>query len=595
MSIIRLILTILNKAEKRKLLLYLFFSLMLMVVENLGLASFFPFIGILLTVDSEEAPSNEYLRGLYQYLEGVSHMHILIIGSIMIVLLFIIKTIANRQYIIFSTKLTESIKARISSNLISRYLKSPYTFHIERSTPNIIRSITSDMQNFQSATKSYLNIFKEGILIFGICVLLLNLDFLMFSIIFVLLGLGVLGVIIYSKRNMGYLGAEIRKLERDITKNALTSLGGIKEAKVLNREDSFIQEHFVTARKLGKVRVYASIKPSLTKHLLELVVVALTVSIVIFMIFIGRDSKDILSKISLFGIASLRLLPSMNALSTSWSSMKVYRNSVKAIHKDLLTVKETPRDKEPLEKISFENGIRIVNASYQYPNTPENTYAIRNLTISIPKNKTIGFVGGSGAGKTTLIDLILGLIYPQKGNIFIDNFPLKLNNIKSWQSIIGYIPQNIFLADMSIKENIAFGLKNKAISQDRVIECLKTAQLYDFVRGLPNGLDTYIGESGIRLSGGQRQRIGVARALYKDPDILLMDEATSALDNKTEKHFSEAIHAISGMKTIIIVAHRLSTIKNCDLIYVMKNSQIVSSGTYQQLEKNDPNFQELLA
>ena len=598
MNTYKLVFSILIKKEKRKVFLSFLFSLLSMFLENLGLASFFPFLTLLLS--DNKRISNSYLASLLEWLDKVDFLPPLLTGAVLIILLFMFKTLMKRQFTVFNIKLTEGIKARISSELLSKYIKSPYSFHIERSTPNILRSITTDIVSFDAYIKTALNILTQLILTIGISIFLLYVDFSMFLTIFLLLGLGTWGVITYAKRNMGFLGAEIRRLQKDITQNTLTSLGGIKEAKILNREDSFIKIHNMQAQKLSKARVYSSIKPALTKDLLELIVVSLTVAIVALMVYQGRESQGILTKISVFGVASFKLLPSISSLTRDISTLKTFQTAIISVYKDLTSLKIETEDNDidhiqTEKKVSFQQNIRVVNAFFQYPNSPENVYAIKNLTISIPKNKCIGFVGGSGAGKTTLIDIILGLITPQQGGIYVDDTLLVAHkNVRSWQNMIGYIPQSIFLGDMSIKENIAFGLPKNSISEERIIESLKVAQLYDFVKELPKGIETYIGEGGVKLSGGQRQRVGIARALYKNPSVLLMDEATSALDNKTEKVFSESVNAIAGTKTIIIVAHRLSTVKNCDLLYVLKDGKVVSTGTYKDLEENDPHFQELI-
>jgi len=296
--------------------------------------------------------------------------------------------------------------------------------------------------------------------------------------------------------------------------------------------------------------------------------------VVIFKLLRGVDSVYFVSTMSVFAVAAYRLLPSFNRISGYLSRIMFNKVSVDAIYEDLKAVEElekVEREEDNSSAIKFEKDIRVDNMSFKYPDSEKNV--ISDVDILIPKNKSVAFIGPSGAGKTTLADIILGILYPQKGGIKVDGVGIS-GNSKAWKEKLGYIPQAIFLTDDTIKRNIAYGIDDAEIDEKRIQEVINEAQLREYVDSLPDGIETEIGERGVRLSGGQRQRIGIARALYSNPEILVLDEATSALDTETETAVMEAINHLSGKKTMIIIAHRLSTIENCDIVFEIKDGKV---------------------
>jgi len=297
--------------------------------------------------------------------------------------------------------------------------------------------------------------------------------------------------------------------------------------------------------------------------------------------------------LSLFAVVAIRLMPSLNRISTGWGCLKRYSPCLDEIYDDLMTSKKEIQNRDTLQPsapVIFERDIKLEKILFAYENCPKPI--LENLSLTIRKNAMVGFVGPSGAGKTTAVDIIAGLLNPQEGSVLVDGIDAK-SNLRSWQDQIGYIPQNIYLSNDTIKTNVAFGVNPKDINEDTVWQALRLAQLDKFVAGLPAGLETEVGERGIRLSGGQRQRIGIARALYHDPQVLIMDEATAALDNETERAFMTSLERLSGVKTILIIAHRLTTVKACDLIFFLKAGRIVDSGNYAELLEKCPEFQDM--
>ena len=301
----------------------------------------------------------------------------------------------------------------------------------------------------------------------------------------------------------------------------------------------------------------------------------------LFIILRGGDMTTLLSTMGLFAMAAFRLMPSINRMVTAVTSIKYNYPALDIIYEDLLVNEENEllvnkninlNKQQNVIKRTFHRGIKLENVFYRYPNQLE--YNIYDVSLEIPVGKSVAFVGPSGAGKTTIVDIILGLLNPEKGRVLVDGKELK-EQLTLWQKKIGYIPQSIYLSDDSIRRNVAFGMDDKEIDDDAVWRALRDAEMKEFIEKMPEGLDTFVGERGVRLSGGQQQRIGIARALYHNPEILFLDEATSALDTDTEKEIMKAIDGLKGEKTLIIIAHRLSTIENCDMVFQMQNGKIV--------------------
>jgi ATP-binding cassette subfamily C protein len=327
---------------------------------------------------------------------------------------------------------------------------------------------------------------------------------------------------------------------------------------------------------------------------IEMIVVSLVMLAIIIYLMAGQSPDQIFKMVSLFAIVAIRLMPSLSRISTGWGSIKAWAPVFEEVHGDIVNCEkfESSRRQQEVDKaaINFEKNIEMADVSFSYENSQR--LALEHVSFSITKNSTIGFVGPSGAGKTTLIDIILGLLKPTSGKVLVDGADIH-QSIRSWQDKIGYIPQAIYLCDDSIKSNIAFGLPSEQVDDQKVWHALRLAQLEEFIRSLPQGIETTIGERGIRLSGGQRQRIGIARALYNDPELLVMDEATAALDNETERSFMESLTNLSGAKTILIIAHRLTTVRKCDTILFFKNGKLVSAGPYDELLAQCTEFSQM--
>jgi ABC-type multidrug transport system fused ATPase/permease subunit len=376
------------------------------------------------------------------------------------------------------------------------------------------------------------------------------------------------------------------------------AIGGIKDIKLFNNSCYYLKKFDKKNLKYANnLSVYMVIS-QVPRYILETIAFGGIILITLFFIITSNNTLEVIPILAMYAFAGYRLMPALQLVFSSLTSIKAMAGSLDILHNDLCNLKLI---NHPLVKNKQQNNyltikltdkLKLDNLTFAYPNT--NNATLKNLTLSIPANSIIGFVGTTGSGKTTTVDLILGLFQPKNGQLLVDDVEINHNNLREWQNNLGYVPQHIYLTDDTIINNIAFGVSDEDINLDVVQKAAKIANIHNFIiNELPKGYQTITGERGVRLSGGQRQRIGIARALYRDPQILIFDEATSALDGITETAIMDAIHNISSQKTIIIIAHRVTTLKECDMIHMMENGQIVASGSYNELLKTNAKFQEM--
>jgi len=369
-------------------------------------------------------------------------------------------------------------------------------------------------------------------------------------------------------------------------------LGGVKEAKILGREPFFLSRHRIHRKELVRSLESVQIIQQLPRLYFETLAVFALLSVILVTLLQGMKGPEILPTLALFAASAFRLIPSLNRVISSLNKIRFGTHALDMIVHEFRSLEE---EKNLLWQQTgvipaLTDQLSLKNITYAYPNTEEKV--LSNICLEIPKGTSVGFVGSSGAGKTTLIDIILGLLTPTEGTVLVDGVDIQ-NGLSAWQKQIGYIPQDIYLCDDTLRGNIAFGIPEKEISETQVSQAVQSAQLQAFIEKLPQGLDTVVGERGVRLSGGQRQRVGIARSLYHNPQVLVMDEATAALDNETEAEIMKAIEKLSGEKTLIMIAHRLTTVKNCDCLYFLEGGKIRAQGTYEQLRDRDEHFMKM--
>ena len=453
------------------------------------------------------------------------------------------------------------------------FMKRPYEYYLNADTSVIQRNITSDVNNMYGLILSVLQLTSEVIVFVCLVVILLSQDAQMTIFIAGLL-IVVLMIIKYViKPVMQRAGRENQDYYSGLYKWIEESVTGIKEIKIAGRENYFINGYAdCGAGYVNAVQKY-NLYNSTPRLLIETVAIAGMIGYMLFLMQTGVSIRQVAPSLSVLALAAARLLPSANRINTYTTSiayfepffMNVSDHLQAEIHDEDMTYDEhVYRRRETVEKLPLHREISLENISYKYPNT--DVYILKEANLKIPVGKSVGIVGTSGAGKTTIVDVMLGLLAPAEGRILADGVEVRAH-YKEWLKNIGYIPQTIFMLDSTIRKNVAFGVPDDEIEEERVWAALKEAQLDTYIRSLPDGLDTSIGERGIRLSGGQRQRIGIARALYEDPEVMVLDEATSALDGETEAAIMESINRLHGKKTLVIIAHRLTTIEKCDLVY----------------------------
>lgn len=563
---------IFSKTDKVKIFILMVVVIIGSFLELLSVSIFSPFIELIMSPESLQ--ESKVMLFIYGMLSFSSTEYFLAMIAGMIILIYILKNI----YIIIEKnsiyRFSYRIQRNISTDLLKAYMKEPYTFHLNKNISVLQRSMQEDTDQFAKGIIHMMEMVAEVC----VCVAIgIYLYIVSKSITIIIVGLLILCLVFFSYISRRYStrwGREGQKYKSKIYQWMNQSLGGIKEIKVLNREKNFIKRYDEYFGKYVRVLRLNRLIGVVPKYIIEMVCMTGLLLAIIFKIFFGqKDLVEFVPQLAVFAVAAFRLLPSVGKINEHLSAVLYAKPSLDLIYDDLKEIEELGEiDEDSDYSWKFQHRVELKKISYAYPDGDMNV--LENVSLIIEKGKTIAFIGSSGAGKSTLVDILLGLLKPQYGKIYSDGMDI-FKNLPTWQKEIGYIPQSIYLSDDTIKNNVAFGVDEKDIDEQAVILALIQAQLYDFVEGLPEGLNSYVGDRGVRLSGGQRQRIGIARALYHDPQILVLDEATSALDNDTESAVMEAIDNLQGQKTIIIIAHRLTTIRNVDIIYEVSNGKVI--------------------
>lgn len=551
------------------------------VLELLAVAVFNPFIEVLMQTSSIEDDSFLKLFFTHIHLNGIEQY--LVVLSALIAVIYLVKNIylSFLQNVILSFSYTT--RMNLATRLLTTYMNEPYTFHLSKNIAEMQRCLQSDTSQFMSLINSCLQLTVEMVTCLALAAYLFHTSHSITVVIGVLLLLCIGLFFMISKKVSSRLGRQNENYNAKLFQWINQSLGGIKELKILQREEYFIDSYKTNYKKLIWGARVNELIAALPKYIVETVaMVGLVFAIIIKLLFGHGALETFIPQIAVFAVAAFRLLPSVGRVNAYINSIMYNKASLDMIYDDLKEIDSEPVQEiewqEKKEKWIFTKGVTVEHVSYHYPDS--DVEVLHDISLEIPKGKTVALIGPSGAGKTTLADIILGLLPPVSGVVRMDQHNV-YENLRSWREKLGYIPQSIYLSDDTIRNNVAFGIYEAQIDDNAIWKALEKAQLKEFVQGLENGLDTYVGDRGVRLSGGQRQRIGIARALYHDPEILVLDEATSALDSSTEQAVMESIESLQGLKTMIIIAHRLTTIKNADLVYG------VSGGNVTLRDKNE--------
>lgn len=561
---------VLNRKQKFQVLGLLLLIVIGSFMELIGVAIFLPFIQILMDPQAALGDYDRpYIAWAYQAFHAGSVNSFLIIIALLICAIYVIKNLylSFMQNSILS--FTYRTRMGLATRLLDTYMNEPYSFHLKTNIAEMQKSLTTDAQQFMLLLNNLLQTLAELTMVAAIVAYLFHTSHAITLMVAVLLFVFI-GTFTYASKHIsGRVGKQNEQYNIKLNQWVNQALGGIKEVKVLHREEYFVGAYRDYYGKLIKGAKLNEMLATIPKYLLETVCIVGMLLAVIVKLEFGQDvaMTTFIPQLTAFAVASFRILPSVGKLNSYISNINYCAPSLDFIYQDLKEIeefKETLRTEDETKNLSFQKAVYVKDICFHYSDADYNV--IDHVSFEIPKGKTVALVGSSGAGKTTLADIILGLHMPQEGDIFVDDWSIQ-KNPNAWHRLLGYIPQTIYLTDDTIRKNIAFGVREEDIDNQAVQQAIHQAQLDDFIEGLPEGLETFVGDRGVRISGGQRQRIGIARALYQNPEILVMDEATSALDNETENAVMESIHHLQGEKTMIIIAHRLTTIRNADLIY----------------------------
>ena len=573
------LMVLLDKKQKRKMVLLIFVMLIGAILEALGVGAIMPVMNVVLEENAVE--KHVYLQWVCQVfrIDNTRDLTIFAMSSLMVIFA------AKNIFLFFQQKMqlrfVYTNQFATSRRMMINFMQRPYEYYLNADTAVIQRSITSDVNNMYGLILALLQLISESIVFVFLVAVSLVSDIWMSITVTVLLVIALLVIKCILKPIMRRAGEENQDYYSGLYKWIDQSVMGIKEIKIACRESYFINEYSKCgAGYVNAVQRY-NLYNATPRLLIETVAMAGMILYMMLRLMWGIDVITIVPQLTLLALVAMRLIPCANRINNHLTSIAYFEPFFMGVNDNLQEEirdesvdyeAETYQRKEIVEKLEIKEKIELKNITYKYPNTEKLIFD--NADMEIPIGRSVGIVGSSGSGKTTVVDILLGLLRLQSGEILADGVEVR-EHYHEWLKNVGYIPQMIFMIDDSIRKNVAFGYADEDIDDEKVWEALKEAQLDEFVKGLPEGLDTSIGERGIRISGGQRQRIGIARALYEDPEVLVLDEATSALDNDTEAAIMESINRLRGRKTLIIIAHRLQTIEKCDMVYRVEDGKAV--------------------
>ncbi|MEQ8464906.1 ABC transporter ATP-binding protein [Coleofasciculus sp. E1-EBD-02] len=583
--------------SRKSLIFLLLVFILTSILEAFGIGLVGPFIS--LASNPESIQSITVLDWAYRRSGFESPQQFIPIVGFVIIITFCLQALLYFSAQTYVYRYTYQQKSRLIARLLKAYLAAPYTFYLKQNTANIIKNILSETNTFTTGCLLALLLFTTNGIVIGVLMgLMAYNNALLLVMILVIL---VPTFLVFNK--FGYKfkrwGKIQSKTQKEMIRTINHGIGGLKETRVIGCESYFENKMDAQVQKYARAATLSqasNLLPNIFIKTSLIVFVVLFVSL--FQVFFSESGEDLTAVMGVFAVASVRLIPASNQFIQSMAKLRTSSYALDMLYLDLKeiekrevhnrlerlsdsTAKESvKRGNQNGNLLSFANQIELMDVTYRYPGAADPS--LDQISFKIKKGESIALIGKSGAGKTTLVDVILGLLELESGDIKVDGVSI-YENLRSWQDLVGYIPQSIFLTDDTIERNIAFGVPDEQIDQERLYKAIAAAQLEELVEQLPDGIKTGVGERGVRLSGGQRQRIGIARAIYHEREILVLDEATAALDNETESRVTEAINALAGTKTLIVIAHRLSTVENCDRVYMLEKGRVVKSGSYQEV------------
>jgi ATP-binding cassette, subfamily B, bacterial PglK len=592
MKTIKKLLYLLTPQEQKITGLLIIMILLMAIVDTIGVASILPFMLVL--TNPEVIETNIAINKIFQISKifGVKNnqQFFFVLGTFVFVIL-IISLIFKAITTYAISRFIQMRQYSIGQQLLERYLQQPYSWFLNNHSAELGKNILSEVEQVVvNGLNPMMELISKSIISVALITLLIIINIKIALITGLTLGISYIIVFYIAKKNLKVIGEKRLKSNELRFKAVSESFGAIKEIKVSGMEKIYVKMFSNPAKTLASTMASAIIIRQLPRFILEAIIFGGIMLLILFFLSKTGSFIAVIPIISLYVFAGYRLMPALQQIYSSISQLTFIGPSLDKICNEIKDLKKFKPIKNQ-ELLSFNKKITLKNIDYNYPNSSRTV--LSDISLSIISNTTVGLVGTTGSGKTTVVDIILGLLEPQKGTLEVDEKVINKYNIRAWQSSIGYVPQHIYISDDTIASNIAFGINPEDINQEAVEKASKIANLHEFViNELPEKYHTSIGERGVRLSGGQRQRIGIARALYHEPKVLVLDEATSALDNLTEEAVMDAINNLGNNITIILIAHRLSTVKNCDTIFLLNKGQLVNKGTFDELIKDNDKFRD---
>ena len=571
-SLFRKIRDLLTQAQRKNAAILLALMLFGMAFEMVGVGLVIPAIAILMRDDI--ATRYPVAAPVIGWLGYPSHESLVIGAMFGLVGVYLFKGLFLAFLAWCQTRFAFGVQAEMSHRLFAVYLRQPYTFHLQRNSAQLIRNVITEVSVFTSNLLAAMLLLTELLVFVGLCALLLFVEPLGMLVVLSVLGTAVSAFHYLTRGRIARWGEERQHHEGLRLQHLQQGLGGVKEARLLGRETEFLNRYQVDNVHTAQVMGAQIAMQQLPRLWLELLAIVGLAVLVFSMISQGRALDAVLPTLGLFAATAFRLMPSASRILGAVQTLRYGLPVINILHAEIRLATQPFAPASP-QVAPFRSRLELSHVSYSYPGATEP--ALKDIYVTIRHGESVGFIGASGSGKSTLVDVVLGLLSPKTGEVRVDGKDIR-ENLRHWQDQIGYVPQTIFLTDDTLRRNVAFGLSDEQIDDAAVRCAVRAAQLEEFVASLPDRLETVVGERGVRLSGGQRQRIGIARALYHDPAVLVLDEATSALDTATERGVMQAVGALHGSKTILIVAHRLSTVDRCDRLYRLRDGVAVDEG-----------------
>lgn len=595
LNVLKTVYELLSPYERRRAAGVFVLMLGTALFELLGVGSILPFLSI--ATDPDIVHRSETLNWLYTNLGFESLTNFIIFAGVVILAIIVLTNLIAALSVRAQMWFVYNVGHGLSVRLMDRYLAKPYAYFLTHNTSELSKNVLAETSKLVTGVlKPGASLLLKGIVVVAIVGLLFTVEPLI--TLFAMVVFGGTYALVYARirKTLERIGRKSVKANQLRYKTNAEAFGGIKEVKTLGIERYFLQEYGNASLRYTSYQVTSQIYAQLPRYLIHTIAFGGFMGIFIFLIASGHDMSQVVPLMGFFAFAAVRLLPAFQEILGALAQFRYHEHLLRKIHSDLLQGQRLDRalarPRQDLPALPFDHGLALEGVRFRYPGT--NKEIISDLTLEVPKNSSVALVGTTGAGKTTVVDIILGLLVPDEGFLTVDGTKITPENVAGWQKRIGYVPQDIFLTDDTVVKNIAYGIDDGQIDHDAVQRAACIAHIHDFiVNELTHGYETVIGERGVRISGGQRQRLGIARALYHNPDVLVLDEATSDIDNITEAHITEAIQRLAGKKTLIIVAHRLATVRKCERICVVLGGRIVAQGTYNDLLDSSRQFREL--